>query len=65
VFSLYIDLENETSKISFGGFDLDAFAVKNAKVHFHSVSPQSASHWQLDLPRTTLWVKTPGNKTKY
>ena len=65
VFSMYIDLANETSKMQFGGYDLQTYAVKDADLHFHSLSPSTASHWQLDLPNVSLWSKTPGQQNKY
>jgi len=41
VFSLYIDLENDNSKITYGGFNLVKYAQKRAKLTFHEINRKS------------------------
>lgn len=67
VFSLYIELQNETSQIAFGGYDIEQFGLygKNTPVHFHRMSPINAQHWQLDLSTITVLMKTPDKDQKY
>jgi hypothetical protein len=57
VFSLYIDLQHDNSKISFGGYDLEKFAHKNSELAYHYVYPQNAIHWQLSLPQISVLSK--------
>lgn len=51
VFSLYINLKNNTSKISLGGYDLEEFG--SSEIHFHSINTDSV-HWQLNLEKMSL-----------
>ena len=53
LFSMMIELENETSKITFGGYDLEAFAYPNETLRFHDIKNGSA-HWMLGLERMTI-----------
>lgn len=39
VFSIFIDLKSDNSKISFGGYDLVSFADKDADLNYHYVYP--------------------------
>ena len=44
VFSLYIDLEDDNSKITYGGFNLAKYAQKGANLTFHEINRRSM-HW--------------------
>ena len=44
VFSLYIDLENDRSKITYGGFNLAKYSQKGASLTYHEINKRS-QHW--------------------
>ena len=48
-----IELKNNTSKITFGGYDLEAFAYPNETVRFHNIKNGSV-HWMLTLEKMTF-----------
>lgn len=65
LFSMMIELKNETSKITFGGYDLEAYAYPNETVRFHNITSDS-SHWMLNLEKMTLTnTDDPIDDTKY
>lgn len=41
VFSLYIDLENDTSKITYGGINLVKYSQKGANLTYHEINRRS------------------------
>jgi hypothetical protein len=44
VFSLYIDLENDRSKITYGGFNLPKYSQKGGNLTYHEINKRSM-HW--------------------
>lgn len=46
VFSLFLQPDNEQSKITVGGYDLDSFS-QDGKIFWHKLS--NANYWTLDL----------------
>ena len=53
IFSMYINLEDETSVMSLGGYDLDRFALPGESISWHDCDPESY-HWQLTLDSMTV-----------
>jgi saccharopepsin len=49
-FSIYIDLLNNQSKMTLGGFDLHRFAAPNAALNFHNIT-NGTQHWTLTLDK--------------
>ena len=48
VFSMSIGMGDVQSKITFGGYDLERFATKNATINWHNIA--SGSHyWEIGL----------------
>ena len=60
IFSLYINLEEDTSVMSLGGYDLDTYALPGAQVQWHNCAEESY-HWQLNLNNMTLVNDTSEN----
>ena len=51
MFSIFLDLENDNSKITFGGYDLERFAYPGSTeddIVFHSFDISRAM-WEIDL----------------
>jgi hypothetical protein len=48
VFSMFIELQNETSKMTLGGYDIENYAARNASLEFHNIS-NSSFHWEIQL----------------
>ena len=53
LFSIMIELKNDSSKITFGGYDLESFAYPNETLRFHDIKNGSV-HWMLTLEKMTL-----------
>jgi len=54
VFSLMIELDNNKSKMTFGGIDLAKMAALGSKLNYHNIDPENMKWWTLKLESMTL-----------
>lgn len=53
IFSMYINLQEDSSVMSLGGYDLETYALPGASISWHDCDPESY-HWQLNLDSMSL-----------
>ena len=61
IFSLLIGMNNQQSKITFGGYDLKQFAT--GPITWHNINPKS-TYWQLDMQSFDLRWKEPSKANR-
>ena len=59
VFSMYIDVKGDTSKMTLGGYDMDTYAYPGSKLSFHSIDSESP-HWEIHMDKMTVPGLYPG-----
>lgn len=55
VFSLYIDLKDNKSKMTLGGYDLEQYSLPGQEMQYHDIIPNTG-HWMItqDYMSTTM-----------
>jgi hypothetical protein len=48
IFSFYMNLKNDSSKVTFGGYDQEKFAAEGTELVFHNINTTS-EEWQITL----------------
>lgn len=64
VFSFLIDVKNDRSKMTFGGYDMN-LAAPNATINFHKIN-NGSMHWLINITKMTMTgPENADNFTKY
>jgi len=54
VFSFRVDLDNNDTRMTFGGYDLQKYAMKGFPLNWHSINQKAPSWWTLHLNNLSL-----------